>query len=80
MFTSKKPLLLFFFLGTISLSLCKEERDADEDDGGEMKEELVKRGFFSLFSTAAKFLGKTLLKQAGKAGAEAVACKATNQC
>nr|ADV36184.1 nigroain-B-SN2 antimicrobial peptide precursor [Sylvirana spinulosa] len=39
MFTMKKSLLLIFFLGTISLSLCEEERDADEEDGGEVTEE-----------------------------------------
>nr|AFR43670.1 ranacyclin-1BY precursor [Rana boylii] len=43
MFTLKKSLLLLFFLGTISLSLCEEERDADEEDGGEVTEEVVKR-------------------------------------
>nr|ADM34289.1 margaretaein-A1 antimicrobial peptide precursor [Odorrana margaretae] len=32
MFTLKKTLLLLFFLGTISLSLCEEERDADEEE------------------------------------------------
>nr|ACR46971.1 kininogen-1Ca preproprotein [Aquarana catesbeiana] len=32
MFTVKKSLLLLFFLGTISLSLCEQERDADEDE------------------------------------------------
>nr|AIU99917.1 odorranaopin-MS2 antioxidant peptide precursor [Sylvirana maosonensis] len=30
MFTMKKSLLLLFFLGTISLSLCEEKRDEDE--------------------------------------------------
>nr|ADV36181.1 nigroain-B-SN1_2 antimicrobial peptide precursor [Sylvirana spinulosa]ADV36182.1 nigroain-B-SN1 antimicrobial peptide precursor [Sylvirana spinulosa] len=39
MFTLKKHLLLIFFLGAISLSLCEEERDADEDDGGEATEQ-----------------------------------------
>nr|ADM34262.1 chunganensisin-A1 antimicrobial peptide precursor [Amolops chunganensis] len=53
MFTTKKPLLLLFFLGMISLSLCKQERDANEerrDDpdeneetGGEAKVEEIKR-------------------------------------
>nr|AYN64365.1 Arg0trp5Leu8-bradykinin precursor [Pelophylax lessonae] len=47
MFTLKKTLLLFFFLGIVSLSLCKEERDADEEEneetGGEVKVEEVKR-------------------------------------
>nr|ABW34702.1 odorranalectin precursor [Odorrana grahami] len=32
MFTLKKSLLLLFFLGIISLSLCEEERDADEEE------------------------------------------------
>nr|ADC30177.1 odorranain-SHa antimicrobial peptide [Odorrana schmackeri] len=48
MFTLKKSLLLLFFLGTISLSLCEQERDADEEgneeNGGEAKLEVVKRG------------------------------------
>nr|ADM34267.1 amolopin-6-GN3 [Amolops granulosus] len=53
MFTSKKPLLLLFFLGMISLSLCKQERDANEErrdnpdeneeNGGEAKVEEIKR-------------------------------------
>nr|E7EKD9.1 RecName: Full=Odorranain-B1; Flags: Precursor [Odorrana hainanensis]ADV36139.1 odorranain-B1 [Odorrana hainanensis] len=43
MFTTKKPLLLLFFLGIISLSVCEQERDADEEDGGEVTEEEVKR-------------------------------------
>nr|P83719.1 RecName: Full=Ranacyclin-T; Flags: Precursor [Rana temporaria]CAE48162.1 Ranacyclin T precursor [Rana temporaria] len=44
MFTMKKTLLVLFFLGVVSLSLCVEERDADEEDGGEVMEEEVKRG------------------------------------
>nr|ANW09699.1 temporin-GHb [Sylvirana guentheri] len=32
MFTLKKSLLLLFFLGTINLSLCEEERNADEEE------------------------------------------------
>nr|ABG76287.1 esculentin-2-OG8 antimicrobial peptide precursor [Odorrana grahami] len=80
MFTLKKSLLLLFFLGTISLSLCEQERSADEDDGGEMKGEEVKRGIFSILKIATKLIGKTLAKAAGKAGAELAACKAANQC
>nr|AIU99914.1 esculentin-2MS1 [Sylvirana maosonensis] len=76
MFTMKKSLLFFFFLGTISLSLCEQERGADEDDGVEE----VRRSIFSLFKAGAKFFGKNLLKEAGKAGAAHLACKATNQC
>nr|AIU99953.1 exiliversabilisin-1 [Odorrana exiliversabilis] len=45
MFTLKKSLLLLFFLGIISLSFCEQERDAEEDDGGEVKEEEVKRAY-----------------------------------
>nr|ADP06173.1 andersonin-H peptide precursor [Odorrana andersonii] len=48
MFPLKKPLLLLFFLGTINLSLCEEERDADEeerrDDPEERAVEVEKRG------------------------------------
>nr|ADP05823.1 nigroain-E-RA peptide precursor [Odorrana andersonii] len=47
MFTLKKSLLLLFFLGTISLSLCEQERDADEEEneenGEETNLEVVKR-------------------------------------
>nr|ADP05815.1 lividin-1-RA peptide precursor [Odorrana andersonii] len=46
MFTLKKPLLLLFFLGTINLSLCQEERNAEEerrDDSDEMNAEVEKR-------------------------------------
>nr|BAK93310.1 Brevinin-1ISa precursor protein [Odorrana ishikawae] len=46
MFTLKKSLLLLFFLGTINLSLCQEERNAEEerrDDSNEMDAEVEKR-------------------------------------
>nr|ADP06128.1 OGC-RA2 peptide precursor [Odorrana andersonii] len=44
MFPLKKPLLLLFFLGTISLSFCEEEREADEEEnGGEVTEKEVRR-------------------------------------
>nr|ABG76430.1 odorranain-A4 antimicrobial peptide precursor [Odorrana grahami] len=42
MFTLKKSLLLLFFLGTISLSLCEQERDADEEEGSENGAEDIK--------------------------------------
>nr|ADP06164.1 andersonin-3 peptide precursor [Odorrana andersonii] len=42
MFTMKKPLLLLFFFGTISLSLCEQERDADEEEGSENGAEALK--------------------------------------
>nr|F1T151.1 RecName: Full=Esculentin-2ISa; Flags: Precursor [Odorrana ishikawae]BAK08583.1 Esculentin-2ISa precursor protein [Odorrana ishikawae] len=78
MFTLKKSLLLLFFLGTISLSVCKQERDADYEDKGEVEE--VKRGIFSLIKGAAKLITKTVAKEAGKTGLELMACKVTNQC
>nr|AIU99877.1 daiyunin-1 antioxidant peptide precursor [Amolops daiyunensis] len=47
MFTLKKPLLLLFFLGTVSLTFCEQERDANEEENevneGEAKLEEVKR-------------------------------------
>nr|BAK93313.1 Ishikawain-2 [Odorrana ishikawae] len=50
MFTLKKSLLLLFFLGIISLSLCEQERDANEKrrdeneaNEGEAKVEEIKR-------------------------------------
>nr|AFR43661.1 ranatuerin-2SRa precursor [Rana sierrae]AFR43663.1 ranatuerin-2PRa precursor [Pseudacris regilla] len=73
MFTMKKSLLLFFFLGTISLSLCEEERGADEDDGVELTEEEVKRGLLSSFKGVAKGVAKDL---AGKL-LEKLKCKIT---
>nr|ADC54258.1 brevinin-1ST precursor [Rana dybowskii] len=39
MFTLKKSLLLIFFLGTINLSLCEEERGADEEEKRDDPEE-----------------------------------------
>nr|ABX44925.1 nigroain-L antimicrobial peptide precursor [Hylarana nigrovittata] len=39
MFTMKKSLFLILFLGAIPLSMCEEERDADEEDGGEPTEQ-----------------------------------------
>nr|ADM34282.1 pleurain-D-DN1_2 [Nidirana daunchina] len=58
MFTLKKSLLLLFFLGTISLSLCKEERDADEeerrDDPDEGNVEVEKRFLKGVINLASK--------------------------
>nr|ADM34195.1 nigrosin-MG2 antimicrobial peptide precursor [Odorrana margaretae] len=49
MFTSKKPLLLLFFLGTINLSLCQDETNAEEERRDEevAKMEEIKRGLLS---------------------------------
>nr|ABG66418.1 chensirin-3 precursor [Rana chensinensis] len=55
MFTMKKSMLLLFFLGTISLSLCEEERDEDE-----VIEEEVKRGLFSVVKGVLKGVGKNV--------------------
>nr|ADM34217.1 brevinin-1DN2 antimicrobial peptide precursor [Nidirana daunchina] len=58
MFTLKKSLLLLFFLGTINLSLCEEERDADEeerrDDPDEGNVEVDKRFLGGILKVASK--------------------------
>nr|E7EKH1.1 RecName: Full=Brevinin-1SN1; Flags: Precursor [Sylvirana spinulosa]ADV36171.1 brevinin-1SN1 antimicrobial peptide precursor [Sylvirana spinulosa] len=60
MFTMKKPLLLLFFLGTINLSLCEEERNADEeekrDGDDEMDAEVEKRFLPAVLKVAAHIL------------------------
>nr|ADP05766.1 brevinin-2-RA18 peptide precursor [Odorrana andersonii] len=76
MFTLKKPLLLLFFLGTISLSLCEEERDADEDDGVEVTEEEVKRGFLDTL----KNMAINAAKGAGVSVLNALSCKLDKSC
>nr|AFM52336.1 viridimin-1 [Amolops viridimaculatus] len=65
MFTMKKSLLLLFFLGMISLSLCEQERDANEErrddpdeneeNGGEAKVEEIKRAAKLNFRCKAAF-------------------------
>nr|ADM34256.1 brevinin-1LF2 antimicrobial peptide precursor [Amolops lifanensis] len=65
MFTLKKSLLLLFFLGTINLSLCEQERDADEEerrDDDEMDVEVEKRFLPIVASLAANFLPKIICK------------------
>nr|A0SN42.1 RecName: Full=Brevinin-ALb; AltName: Full=Amolopin-1b; AltName: Full=Brevinin-1E-AL2; Flags: Precursor [Amolops loloensis]ABG72910.1 amolopin-1b antimicrobial peptide precursor [Amolops loloensis] len=65
MFTLKKSLLLLFFLGTINLSLCEQERDADEEerrDDDEMDVEVEKRFLPLAVSLAANFLPKLFCK------------------
>nr|ADP06131.1 ordoranain-V-RA3 peptide precursor [Odorrana andersonii] len=49
MFTLKKPLLLLFFLGTINLSFCQDETNAEEERRDEevAKMEEIKRGLLS---------------------------------
>nr|F1T153.1 RecName: Full=Brevinin-2ISa; Flags: Precursor [Odorrana ishikawae]BAK08585.1 Brevinin-2ISa precursor protein [Odorrana ishikawae] len=76
MFNMKKSLLLLFFLGTISLSLCEEERDADEDDGVEMTEEEVKRSLLDTF----KNLAVNAAKSAGVSVLNALSCKISRTC
>nr|ADZ11201.1 rhacophorin-2 antimicrobial peptide precursor [Zhangixalus feae] len=61
MFTLKKSLLILFFLGMISMSLCQEERGADEDDGGEMTEEEKRGAFTDLLKGVAKQAGIKIL-------------------
>nr|F1T152.1 RecName: Full=Palustrin-2ISa; Flags: Precursor [Odorrana ishikawae]BAK08584.1 Palustrin-2ISa precursor protein [Odorrana ishikawae] len=70
MFTLKKSLLLLFFLGTISLSLCEQERSAEDE--GEVIEEEVKRGFMDTAKNVAKNVAVTLLDK--------LKCKITGGC
>nr|AIU99957.1 nigrocin-6EV1 [Odorrana exiliversabilis] len=57
MFTMKKPLLLLFFLGTINLSLCQEERNADEEERrDETDVEVEKRVIPFVASVAAEMM------------------------
>nr|E1AWD4.1 RecName: Full=Brevinin-1CG1; Flags: Precursor [Amolops chunganensis]ADM34206.1 brevinin-1CG1 antimicrobial peptide precursor [Amolops chunganensis] len=55
MFTMKKSLLLLFFLGTINLSLCEQERNAEEErrDDDEMDVEVEKRFLSTALKVAA---------------------------
>nr|E7EKH4.1 RecName: Full=Brevinin-2SN2; Flags: Precursor [Sylvirana spinulosa]ADV36174.1 brevinin-2SN2_2 antimicrobial peptide precursor [Sylvirana spinulosa] len=75
MFTMKKSLLFLFFLGTISLSFCEEERGADEDDGGEMTEE-EKRGVLDTLKNVA--IG--VAKGAGTGVLKALLCQLDKSC
>nr|ADP05777.1 brevinin-2-RA20 peptide precursor [Odorrana andersonii] len=77
MFTMKKSLLLLFFLGTISLSLCQEERNADEEDGGEVTEEEVKRSFLL---TSFKDMAIKVAKKAGLNILSTASCKLFGTC
>nr|ADG27343.1 brevinin-2SHa antimicrobial peptide [Odorrana schmackeri] len=76
MFTLKKSLLLLFFFGTISLSLCQEERDADEDDGVEVTEEEVKRGLID----TVKNMAINAAKSAGMSVLKTLSCKLSKEC
>nr|ADV36157.1 hainanensisin-D1_3 antimicrobial peptide precursor [Amolops hainanensis]AEZ52954.1 antimicrobial peptide precursor [Amolops hainanensis] len=59
MFTLKKSLLLLFFLGIISLSLCEQERNADEDEGEDVEE--VKRNLWNTIKETGKKFAVGLL-------------------
>nr|AIU99933.1 brevinin-1WY1 [Amolops wuyiensis] len=58
MFTTKKSMLLLFFLGTINLSLCEQERNADEeerrDDEDKRDVEVEKRFLGSILRLVSK--------------------------
>nr|ADV36170.1 temporin-TP3 antimicrobial peptide precursor [Hylarana taipehensis] len=61
MFTLKKSLLLLFFLATINLSLCQEERNAEEerrDGDDETAVEVNKRFLPLLFGALSTLLPK----------------------
>nr|AEZ52997.1 antimicrobial peptide precursor [Odorrana tiannanensis] len=57
MFTLKKSLLLLFFLGTINLSFCQEERNADEEERRDERDvEVEKRVLPFVASVAAEMM------------------------
>nr|ABX44990.1 gaegurin-6-RN antimicrobial peptide precursor [Hylarana nigrovittata] len=65
MFTMKKSLLLLFFLGTINLSLCEEERNAEEekrDGDDEMDVEVQKRFLGPIIKIATGILPTAICK------------------
>nr|BCG61718.1 preprobrevinin-1SSc [Glandirana susurra] len=68
MFTLKKSLLLIFFLGTINLSLCEEERNADEEERRDDPDERdVEKRFLPLLAgLAANFLPTIICKLSRK--------------
>ncbi|CAI9541109.1 unnamed protein product [Staurois parvus] len=76
MFTLKKSLLLFFFLGTITLSLRgRVRRGADEEEGDVVDEE-VKRGVLDTL----KNFGISALKGAATGLLNSVSCKVSGTC
>nr|ACZ71298.1 ranatuerin-2P-RA antimicrobial peptide precursor [Odorrana andersonii]ADP06142.1 ranatuerin-2P-RA peptide precursor [Odorrana andersonii] len=72
MFTMKKSLLLLFFLGTISLSLCEEEKRSADEDEGEVIEQEVKRGFMNTVSNVLTNVAGTVKDK--------IKCKFTGGC
>nr|AIU99946.1 wuyiensisin-2 [Amolops wuyiensis] len=69
MFTLKKFMLLLFFLGTINVSLCDQERNAEEerrDNPDEMDVVVEKRLLPLLAGLAANFLPQIICKIARK--------------
>nr|AFR34254.1 antimicrobial peptide brevinin-2ZHa precursor [Rana zhenhaiensis] len=77
MLTLKKSMLLLFFLGTISLSLCQEERGAGED---EVIEEEVKRGIMRVFKGVLKTAGKSVAKNVAGSFLDRLKCKISGGC
>nr|P40844.1 RecName: Full=Esculentin-1B; Flags: Precursor [Pelophylax lessonae]AYN64369.1 esculentin-1A precursor [Pelophylax lessonae]CAA54844.1 esculentin 1b precursor [Pelophylax lessonae] len=84
MFTLKKPLLLIVLLGMISLSLCEQERNADEEEGSE-----IKRGIFSklagkklknLLISGLKNVGKEVGMDVVRTGIDIAGCKIKGEC
>nr|ADP05806.1 esculentin-1-RA8 peptide precursor [Odorrana andersonii] len=84
MFPLKKPLLLIVLFGIISLSLCEQERAADEDEGSE-----IKRGLFSKFAgkgikdlifKGVKHIGKEVGMDVIRTGIDVAGCKIKGEC
>nr|ACM67505.1 esculentin-1LTa [Hylarana latouchii] len=85
MFTMKKSMLLIVLLGIISLSLCEQERNADEDEQSEMKRRIsFKKGKGSWIKNGLikgiKGLGKEISLDVIRTGIDIAGCKIKGEC
>nr|ACI47158.1 antioxidant peptide 2 [Hylarana nigrovittata] len=58
MFTLKKSLVLLFVVGSINLTMCDQEKGADEEDGGEARLEEIKRAMRTTYNRPCLFASK----------------------
>nr|AIU99950.1 esculentin-1EV1 [Odorrana exiliversabilis] len=84
MFTLKKPLLLIVLLGIISLSLCEQERAADEDEGSEIKRgifsKIAGKGVKNMLFKGVKHVGKELGLDVLRTGIDIAGCRIKGEC
>nr|F1T150.1 RecName: Full=Esculentin-1ISb; Flags: Precursor [Odorrana ishikawae]BAK08582.1 Esculentin-1ISb precursor protein [Odorrana ishikawae] len=84
MFTLKKPLLLIVLLGIISLSLCEQERAADEDEGTKIKRRIFSKiggkAIKNLILKGIKNIGKEVGMDVIRTGIDVAGCKIKGEC